>query len=99
MLASGHSKTVEFGGGGFEGADLRDADFSDADLRAASFRGARLSHARFAKADLRPLILTDGRRRDVDLWEALALADQFAGAKLDRSIEELGLRPAESETA
>jgi uncharacterized protein YjbI with pentapeptide repeats len=85
-------------GARFEGADLRDADFSDADLRAASFRGARLSHARFAKADLRPLILTDGRRRDVDLWEALALADQFAGAKLDRSIEELGLRPAESET-
>lgn len=84
-------------GARFDGADLRDADFSDADLRAASFRGARLTHARFSKADLRPLILTDGRKRQVDLWDALALADQFEGAQLDRSLNELGLRTVENE--
>jgi uncharacterized protein YjbI with pentapeptide repeats len=85
-------------GARFEGADLRDADFSDADLRAASFRGSRLTHARFSKADLRPLILTDGRKRPVDLWEALALAEQFSAAQIDRSVDELGLRPVENET-
>lgn len=86
-------------GARFEGADLRDADFSDADLRAASFRTARLTHARFSKADLRPLMLTDGRKRQVDLWEALALAEQFAVAQMDRNPSELGLRSVETDQA
>lgn len=85
-------------GARFEGADLRDADFSEADLRAASFRSARLAHARFSKADLRPLILKDGRRHRVDLWEAVAQADQFSGAQLDGAIAELGLLPVEDRT-
>lgn len=80
-------------GARFDGADLRDADFADADLRAASFRSARLTHARFSKADLRPLVLVDGRKQQVDLWEALALAEQFSGAQLDRAVAELGLLP------
>lgn len=82
-------------GARFDGADLRDADFSDADLRAASFRTARLAHARFAKADLRPLILRDGRRHRVDLWEAVAQAEQFSGAQIDGALDELGLNQAE----
>jgi uncharacterized protein YjbI with pentapeptide repeats len=79
-------------GARFDGADLRDVDFADADLRAASFRGARLNHARFTKADLRGLVLTDGRSRRVDLVEALAAAEQFAGARMDASLQDLGLQ-------
>ena len=83
-------------GARFDGADLRDADFSQGDLRAASFRAAQLAHARFANADLRPLILKEGRRHRVDLWEAVAEAEQFSGARLDERIEELGLRTAQN---
>jgi uncharacterized protein YjbI with pentapeptide repeats len=86
-------------GARFEGADLRDADFSESDVRAASFRGARLTHARFAKADLRALKLVDGRAQSVDLWEALALAEQFSGAELDCRLEDLGFRTMDAEAA
>ena len=83
-------------GARFDGADLRDADFSDSDLRAASFRTARLSHARFAKADLRTLSLTGGRQQPVDLGDAMATTEQFAGALLDGGIKDLGLRTPEA---
>ncbi|HTW36528.1 MAG TPA: pentapeptide repeat-containing protein [Rhizomicrobium sp.] len=86
-------------GARFEGADLRDADFSDSDVRAASFRGARLTHARFSKANLRALKLVDGREQSVDLWQALALAEQFSGAELDCRLEDLGLRSMDAEAA
>ena len=86
-------------GARFEGADLRDADFSDSDVRAASFRGARLTHARFARANLQALKLVDGRTQSVDLWEALALAEQFSGASLDCRLEDLGLRSMDAEQA
>lgn len=86
-------------GARFEGADLRDADFSDSDIRAASFRGARLTHARFAKANLQALKLVDGRTQSVDLWEALASAEQFAGATTDCRLEDMGLRSMDAEQA
>jgi uncharacterized protein YjbI with pentapeptide repeats len=86
-------------GARFEGADMRDADFSEADVRAASFRGARLTHARFAKANLKALKLMDGRTQSVDLWEALALAEQFSGAELDCKLEDMGLRTMDAEAA
>jgi uncharacterized protein YjbI with pentapeptide repeats len=86
-------------GARFEGADLRDADFSETDVRAASFRSARLTHARFAKANLKALKLVDGRTQSVDLWEALALAEQFSGAELDCRLEDLGLRTMDAEAA
>jgi uncharacterized protein YjbI with pentapeptide repeats len=86
-------------GARFEGADLRDADFSESDVRAASFRSARLTHARFSKANLRALQLVDGRTQSVDLWEALALAEQFSGAELDCRLEDMGLRPMDMEAA
>jgi len=84
-------------GARFEGADLRDADFSETDVRAASFRGARLNHARFSKADLRTLTLVTGREQTVDLSDAQALVEQFAGAQLDGDLGQLGFRPLDSE--
>jgi uncharacterized protein YjbI with pentapeptide repeats len=86
-------------GARFEGADLRDADFSEADLRAASFRGALLAHARFARANLLPLTLKDGRQTRVDLTAAVGQIDQFASAKLADDVETLGLATEKSAAA
>jgi uncharacterized protein YjbI with pentapeptide repeats len=50
-----------FQGAVFDGADLRGANFDGCDLRGASFVDAKLAHARFVGADLRPLVLPNGR--------------------------------------
>ncbi|HEY2658286.1 MAG TPA: pentapeptide repeat-containing protein [Caulobacteraceae bacterium] len=65
-------------GGRFDDADLRDVDFTGADLRGASFRGARLRYARFQDVDMRPLPLTNGGVRLVDLTGADHADDCFA---------------------
>lgn len=79
----------------FDGADLRTADFSGADLRGASFKGARLAHACFDGANLCELSIANGGALRPDLSGTDALVDQFAGARLDARLRDLGLPSAQ----